>query len=111
MEMIDQTLAEIGTTSGRWYEAELHRLKGDLLMGGRDFSAAERCYETAIAVSARQGARLWQLRATNSLGSLWRSQGRLSDVHARLAPLYASFDEQVMTADLREAKALLTETA
>jgi class 3 adenylate cyclase/predicted ATPase len=111
MHVIDQTLVQVGTTSGRWYEAELHRLKGDLLLDGRDSSAAERCYETAIAVSARQGARLWQLRATNSLGSLWRSQGRFLDAHARLAPLYASFDEQVITADLREAKALLTETA
>jgi predicted ATPase len=111
MELVDQTLVQIGTTSGRWYEAELHRLKGDLLLARRDPSAAEHCYETAIAVSARQGARLWQLRATNSLGALWLAQGRSSELHARLAPLYASFDEQVMTADLREAKALLTRTA
>jgi len=111
MELVDRSLVEIGSTSGRWYEAELHRLKGDLLLDRSDSSAAEHCYETAIAVSARQGARLWQLRATNSVGSLCRAQGRLAEVHARLASLYASFDKQMMIADLSEAKALLDEAA
>ena len=111
MELVDRTLVEIGSTSGRWYEAELHRLKGDLLLDRGDSSAAEHCYETAIAVSARQGARLWQLRATNSVGSLCRAQGRLAQVQARLASLYASFDKQMMIADLSEAKALLDEAA
>jgi predicted ATPase len=55
-------------TSGRWYEAELHRLRGDLLVReGASSAAAEVCYETAIAVAGRQGARLWQLRASNAL--------------------------------------------
>jgi class 3 adenylate cyclase/predicted ATPase len=111
MALVGQTLFEIGTTSGRWYEAELHRLKGDLLLDRGDSPAAENSYETAIAVSARQGARLWQLRATNSLGSLWRTQAKLARLHKRLAPLYASFDKEMMIADLKEAKVLLNEAA
>jgi predicted ATPase len=64
-------------TSGRWYEAELHRLRGDLLVReGASSAAAEVCYETAIAVAGRQGARLWQLRASNALAELWCAQGR-----------------------------------
>ncbi len=108
MKLVDQTLAMIAGTSGRWYEAELHRLKGDLLLhGGESTVAAEACYERAITVAARQGARLWQLRAANALASLWSAQGRIPEAHARLAPLYASFDEEVVSADLRQAKALL----
>jgi class 3 adenylate cyclase/predicted ATPase len=108
MKLVDQTLIMVAGTSGRWYEAELHRLKGDLLLhGGDSTAAAEACYERAIAVAARQGARLWQLRAANALASLWGAQGRLPEVHACLAPLCASFDENLMSADLRQAKALL----
>jgi predicted ATPase len=59
MKLVDQTLMMVAGTSGRWYEAELHRLKGDLLLhGGDSTAAAEACYERAIAVAARQGARL-----------------------------------------------------
>jgi class 3 adenylate cyclase/predicted ATPase len=108
MKLVDQILMTVGGTSGRWYEAELHRLKGDVLVGGdASTAAAEVCYQTAIAVAARQGARLWQLRATNAIASLWRAQGRFPEVHACLAPLYASFNQQAASADLRQAKALL----
>ena len=97
MKLVDQTLLMLAGTSGRWYEAELHRLKGDLLVrGGASSAAAEACYQTAIAVAARQGARLWQLRASNALAALWCSQGRIPEVHALLAPLTASFDEKIM---------------
>jgi len=109
--LIDQTLAEAAGTSGRWYEAELHRLKGDLLVGQGDAPAAASCYETAVSVSDRQGARLFQLRATNSLALLWRAQGQTSKIQSRLAPLYNEFDCTVMTADLTESRALLSEAA
>ena len=109
MALVEQTLDEIARTSGRWYEAELHRVKGDLLVAAGDTAAAERTYETAVSVSDRQGARLWQLRATNGLASLWRLNGAPEKIPARLGPLYAAFDKQVVIADLREASALLSE--
>jgi predicted ATPase len=111
MEQVDQILSQIRATSGRWYEAELHRFRGELLCAHGDAAAAEAGYERAIAVALRQGARLWQLRATNDLSALWRAQGRAADVRARLAPLYSTFAGAVASADLRQAKALLAETA
>src|SRR6266516_1572912 len=108
-KLVDQILMMVAGTSGRWYEAELHRLKGDLLL--HDSTAApEACYERAMAVAARQGARLWQLRAANALASIWSAQGRLPEVHACLASLCATFGEKVMSVDLRQAKALLAST-
>jgi len=109
LAQVDKILTWIGGTSGRWYEAELHRLKGDLLLQRDDPSGAEASYERAIAIAARQGARLWQLRATNALSALWRAQGRISEAHARLAPLCASFGGEPGSADVRQAQALLNE--
>jgi predicted ATPase len=111
LDHVDQILTRIGGTSGRWYEPEVHRLKGDLVLGRGDAREAEACYERAIAVAARQGARLWQLRATNAVSALWRQQGRLGDVQARLAPLSASFGAETRNADLRQARELLAEHA
>jgi class 3 adenylate cyclase/predicted ATPase len=112
MKLVDQTLQMVAGTSGRWYEAELHRLKGDLLVRkGTSTADAELCYKTAIAVAAQQGARLWQLRASNALAALWCAQGRIPEVHACLAPLYASFDRKIRIPDLRQMEALLAKTA
>jgi class 3 adenylate cyclase/predicted ATPase len=112
MKLVDQSLLMVAGTSGRWYEAELHRLRGDLLLNAGDSSAAaEVCYETAIAIAARQGARLWQIRATNALAALWRSQGKMSEAHTLLAPLHAAFDEKTTIPDLRQTKLLIAETA
>jgi len=71
LELVDKILAEIGATGGRWYEAEIHRLKGDILRGqGKPLSEIESCYEAAITVARRQGARVWELRAVEALGAL-----------------------------------------
>jgi predicted ATPase/class 3 adenylate cyclase len=112
MKLVEQTLLLTGGTSGRWYEAELHRLKGDLLVHrGASSEAAQVCYETAIAVAKRQGARLWQLRASNALAALWCAQGKSAEVHALLVPLQASFEENIVIPDQRQTKVLLAETA
>ncbi len=112
MKLVEQTLLLTGGTSGRWYEAELHRLKGDLLVReGASSQAAQVCYETAIAIAKRQGARLWQLRASNALAELWCVQGRVAEVHALLSPLHASFEENVVIPDQQQTKVLLAETA
>ena len=111
MKVVDQILLTVAGTSGRWYEAELHRLKGDLLVkGGASPAAAENCYERAIAVAARQGARLWQLRASNALAGLWCTQGKIPEVNALLAPLSLRFDGTIVVPDLRRTKVLLAES-
>jgi predicted ATPase len=71
MELVERILAEIGASGGRWYEAEIHRLKGDILrIQGKSVSEIEPQYEAAIAVAKRQGARAWELRAAESLDVL-----------------------------------------
>jgi class 3 adenylate cyclase/predicted ATPase len=108
MEIIENITAEISATSGRWYEAEVLRLRGDLLAGvGGSLNEAEKSYEAAIAVAIRQGARLWQLRATNSLAALLRGRGREAELRARLAPLCAEFDGHFTNVDLQQGRMLL----
>ncbi|UVO31039.1 AAA family ATPase [Bradyrhizobium arachidis] len=112
MKLVDQTLLTVAGTSGRWYEAELHRLKGDLLVkAGGSPAAAEVCYGRAIAVATRQGAQLWQLRASNALAGLWCTQGKIPEVCALLAPLSTNYDGKIIIPDLRRTKALLAENA
>jgi DNA-binding winged helix-turn-helix (wHTH) protein/predicted ATPase len=74
LAIVDQLLTEGAATSGRWYDADLHRLKGDLLLARAEALQAERCYERAIAIASRQEARHWQSRAEAALASLRRSQ-------------------------------------
>jgi class 3 adenylate cyclase/predicted ATPase len=91
------------------YEAEVHRLKGELLIGQAtpNVAEAEKCFEEALAVSARQGAKSWHLRAANSLGRLWWQQEKQHSARELLEPVYSWFTEGLDTADLRDAKALL----
>ena len=98
-----------------WYEAELHRLCGTLLVQqamGREqtlLSEAEACLQKALSVAYRQHARSLALRAAISLSRLWQSQGKRTAAHELLAPIYGWFTEGFDTADLQEAKALLAE--
>ncbi len=102
----------VETTEERMDEAELlHRVLGDLLNGAGDRSAAEQHYLQAIAVAERQSAKLFQLRASVSLGRLWRNQGKRAEARDLLGPIYSWFTEGFDAPDLKEAKALLDELA
>jgi predicted ATPase len=112
---IDEAL-EAMPTSGRFWEAELYRLKGELLLkdeggGMKDEveAKAEECFRQAIEVAQRQGAKSLELRATVSLGRLWQSQGKQEEAHRMLVEIYGWFTEGFDTTDLKEAKALLEE--
>jgi predicted ATPase len=91
----------------RLYEAELQRLKGELLRRKGVEMEAETCFQTALAVARRQQAKSLELRAAMSLSQLWQHQGRRRDGYNLLAPIYGWFTEGFDTADLQEAKALL----
>jgi predicted ATPase len=99
------------TTRERWHEAELHRLKGELLLQQpqENYSEAEACFQQAIVVAQNQQAKSWELRAATSLARLWQSQGKLTKAHDLLAPVYSWFTEGFDTADLKDAKLLLEE--
>jgi predicted ATPase len=93
----------------RWYEAELHRINGEVLLRQTvaDSLQAEACFQQALAVSRRQQARSYELRAAMSLSRLWQQQGKRDEARELLAPLYGWFTEGFGTPDLQEAKALL----
>ena len=96
-------------TDERYDEAELCRLRGDLLTAMDDRSAAEQSYHQALAVAERQSAKPFELRAATSLARLWRDQGKRIEARNVLAPIYDWFTEGFDTPVLQEAKALLDE--
>jgi len=111
LELITEALDLIGHTGERWYEAELHRLSGELslLRDPASVSAAERSLRTAIEVARKQEAKSLELRATTSLTRLLRDTGRGDEARAMLSDIYNWFTEGFDTADLKDAKALLDE--
>jgi predicted ATPase len=111
LRLAADALDRVGRTGVRWIEAELHRLRGDLLLVllGADQPEAEACFRRALAVAREQDAKMWELRAAISLARLWRDQGKRAMAHDLLAPIYGWFTEGFETADLRDAKALLDE--
>jgi predicted ATPase len=95
----------------RQYEAEAHRLKGELLLRRDHSKAAEAqsCFQRAIEIARKQSARSLELRAMTSLARLLPKQGRRDEARTMLAEIYDWFTEGFDTADLKEAKALLDE--
>jgi tetratricopeptide (TPR) repeat protein len=108
-------LAEAGLviemSDERCYEAELHRMRGELLNATGDPSAAELSYHQALAVARSQSAKVLELRTSISLARLWRGQGRRAKAHDLLAPIHDWFKEGFGTPVLEEAKALLEQLA
>jgi len=109
LRVLDEALAAVHKTGERQHEAELHRLKGALLLvqDGADTQEAERCFRQAMDVACRQQAKSLELRAATSLSRLWQQQGKCAEAHKLLAPIYGWFTESFDTADLQEAKTLL----
>jgi predicted ATPase len=101
----------VEATGERVNEAEIHRLRGDLLKATGDQLAAEQSYHRAITVAGRQSAKIWELRAATSLARLWRDQGKRTEARDLLAPIYDWFTEAFETPVLKEAKALLDQLA
>ncbi len=117
LKAVGEALAVAARTEERFYEAELHRLKGELLLQKAVGSVqkaeteAEECFHKAIDVACRQSAKSLELRAAMSLSRLWQQQGKPTEARDFLAPVYHWFTEGFDTADLKDAKALLEELA
>jgi tetratricopeptide (TPR) repeat protein len=97
----------VETTKERWAEAEIHRMRGTLLLSIQEDAAAEDSYRLALAVARQQQAKFWELRAALSLARLWRDQGKAQQGRDVLAPVYGWFKEGSNIRDLKEAKAVL----
>jgi predicted ATPase len=97
----------------RWWEAEICRLRGVLLLRQprTPQAEAEAWVQRALDVARRQEAKALELRAAMSLTRLWQHQGKRTEAYDLLAPIYEWFTEGFDTADLQEAKALLEELA
>jgi class 3 adenylate cyclase/predicted ATPase len=95
----------------RWWEAEIHRLRGVLLLRqpGTPPAEAEACFQRALDIARRQEAKSLELRAAMSLSRLWQQQGKQAAARELLAPIYGWFTEGFDTADVLEAKELLEE--
>jgi len=104
-------LATAAISGARGWDAEIHRLRGELTarLPHPDPAKAEESFRTALAIAREQGTRGYELRAATSLARLWAEQGRRDEARGLLAPVYDWFTEGFDTADLKEAKRLLDE--
>jgi predicted ATPase len=113
LQALAEAFAAVHSSGGYWYEAELYRLKGELLLTQEDtrqtWVDTEACFHQALAIARRQQAKSLELRAAMSLVRLWQGQGKRTEARQLLADVYGWFTEGFDTADLQEAKALLEE--
>ncbi len=108
LNAVSEELNRANRTDNRLWDAELNRVKGELLLEA-DVSEAETCFQEAMNVSQQQGAKSLELRAVMSLSRLRQGQGKKEEARQMLAEIYGWFTEGFDTADLKEAKALLEE--
>ena len=109
LTLLDEAFQVVERTGERWFEAELHRHKGQLLVRQGQSEAAEELYLRALGIAVEQGAKLWELRSAVSLARLYADQRRPTEARDLVAPVYGWFTEGFDTPDLIDAKALLDE--
>ena len=111
LDALHEALEAMQTTEERMYEAEVYRLKAELLLqqSAAPQGEAEASVQQALTIARRQQAKSLELRAAMSLARLWQQQGKRTEAYALLGPIYGWFTEGFDTADLQEAKALLEE--
>ena len=113
LTVLAEALTLVDKTGERWYEPELYRLKGALLLqqSADNHAEAQACFHHALDIARRQQAKSLELRAATSLSRLWQQQGKRAEARQLLAEVYSWFTEGFDTPDLREAKILLDELA
>jgi predicted ATPase len=109
--VLTKTIEMLDKSRERWWEAELHRLKGELLLvvSSNNYFQAEACFNKAFKVARYQSAKALELRAAMSLGRLWQKNGKKEKARKMVTEAYAWFTEGFDTPDLIEAKRLLDE--
>ncbi len=109
LDVVEEALSHGRETSERWWDAELHRLRAELLLaGGAPAAEAEAALTRALEIARGQQAKSLELRAARALAGLWAGAGRTAEARALLAPVYSSFTEGLETPDLEGARTLLS---
>jgi class 3 adenylate cyclase/predicted ATPase len=108
---VDEALVLVETNKETWWEAEIHRTAGEVMLMSPepDAAIAQAHFDRALAIARAQRAKSWELRAATSMARLWRDQGKRQQARDLLAPVYGWFTEGFETLDLRTARALLEE--
>jgi predicted ATPase len=123
LRVLEEAVELAHRTQEAYYLAELHRLKGELLLmqssnlsgdavvdeNAKAVAKAKECFHDAIRIARQQKAKSWELRASMSLARLYQQLGKREEARALLLQIYDTFHEGFKTADLGEAKALLEE--
>src|SRR5262249_28010712 len=111
LRVLAQALAAVHNAEGRFYDAELSRLKGELTLAcsAEQQEEAEAYFRQYLDIARREQAESGELRAAMSLSRLWQQQGKRTEAYELLAPIYGWFTEGFDTVDLQEAGALLEE--
>jgi predicted ATPase len=109
LALMAEAFAQVESREERVWEAEIYRLKGELLLDSKQSAEAESCFRHAIVIARRQSAKSLELRAVMSLSRLLQRSGKRDEARQMLAEIYAWFTEGFDTADLKDAKALLEE--
>src|SRR5262249_40115591 len=112
LRVLSEALTLVDKTGERWWEAELYRLQGELLLQtAPEMQRGEGCLHQALDTARVQRARARGVRAAPTLARHWRDQGKRTEARDLLAPIYGWFTEGFDTLDLKQAKALLGELA
>ena len=111
LNLLDHEINRGQSNGVHWYEAELNRIKGNLLLmnSTNTRSEAEESYWRAIEVARAQSAKSMELRASMSLALLWQSMGKSDQAIELLQPVYDWFTEGLDTRDLVQANELLVD--
>jgi class 3 adenylate cyclase/predicted ATPase/ABC-type transport system involved in cytochrome c biogenesis ATPase subunit len=109
LDLLDEAVRTAEVTSEKLFEAELHRLRGEILLTLGRRAEAEAGLRRALTIAQQQQARWWELRAATTLAKHWRDAGKYLEAYSLLQPVYGWFVEGFDTTPLKDAKALLGE--
>jgi class 3 adenylate cyclase/predicted ATPase len=107
LRLIEEAVAVADDSGDRWFQPELYRLRGEMLLCSGQRDAAEQSFQEALRGASHPQAKFLALRASTSLARLWNDKGKRAEARDLLAPAYGWFTEGFDTLDLKEAKALL----
>jgi predicted ATPase len=110
LALIDSVLADVRRTGVHVWDAELHRLRGEILGQGQpiDLAASESDFGRALECARRQKTKMLELRAALALANLYRATGSTSKIKRVLEPVLVGFDQSAETREMVEANALLS---